>query len=439
MRRDMLSVLGIKIGSVVAGFLGFAVLSNVLDVQAYGLFATMFSAALFMSIPLMGGLNFSLVRHLADVSGNLALCRRLIGLAMLRMARYFAAAVGLAVLVYAAAMIFAPERLAAIGAGLGLASVLALAGIYAASEVTQSVIRVFDGSVRAFAPREMIWRASFFAVAGLAALSPLFQAPWVVVALIALALAVVVLAQVGTSSVYRASAAPAGAADALLIDADIRRSSFGFLLVGLLSTSTQHLIVLLSALVLTAVDTAHFFNAFKLMQVLALSIFAVNFVLAPRLRGLAGAGASDFAAVSKVCITGAWFNTLFSLAGIAVFAVAGGWMLSLFGADYGDDKGLLLLLCLAALINAATGPAGFVLVMFDLQRQFNVISAVSIAVGAAVAAVMGWLYGLTGFAAGYVVWAVVQNLSTAGLCWLRLGVNSTILGIPKVSVMRRVK
>jgi O-antigen/teichoic acid export membrane protein len=287
----------------------------------------------------------------------------------------------------------------------------------------------------------VVWRACFFAVAGLAALSPLFQVPWVVVATIMLALAVIVAVQLMTSRVYRTKPDPAVVADAMRIDGDIRRTSFGFLLVGLLSTSTQYLIVLLAALVLTAVDTAHFFNAFKLMQVLALSSFAVNFVLAPRLRGLAAArpstGTRDFATLSKVCITSAWFNTAFALAGILVFAVAGHWMLSLFGPEYAGDKGLLLLLCMAAVINGATGTSGFVLVMFDLAPQFNLISAVSMAIGALVAVGLGLHYGLTGFAAGYVVWVFVQNLSIATLCWVKLGVNATILGVPRFSVMRQ--
>jgi len=112
------------------------------------------------------------------------------------------------------------------------------------------------------------------------------------------------------------------------------------------------------------------------------------------------------------------------------FAIGGDRILGLFGPEYAGDKIYLLILCVAALFNAATGPAGFVLVMFDRQRAFNLISGFSMAVGVTLCVVLGRTFGLAGFCWGYVAWIGIQNVGVAAVAFRSLKINATVLSAP---------
>jgi O-antigen/teichoic acid export membrane protein len=426
MKVEFLLILGLKILGIGLNFAGLASLSNTMTLSDFGSFAAMFSAGLLVSLPAMAGLNFSLVRYTSETT-ILEIYR--IGLTRTALAQLGKLLAGLWILGMVSGLVVAtifPQSANA----YEIAAVLAFGLSYGFSEVLQSVARNFDGSVRAFVYREIGWRSSFFFVALVNVMSPQSMSGAAVMWLLTLTLLLTVTIQF-LGSALRCRVPEEVRLQASKEQRDLWRKAPGFMLVGGLSTSSQHLIVILAGVALTLEATAHFFTAFKTMQILSLSILAVNFVLTPRLRNLRNeSGTLDTELVSTVCTTSAWLNTLFCIAGIGLFAMGGNLLLSLFGPAFAHDRIYLLILSLAALLNAVTGPSGFVLVMFDRQKQFNVIAAVSMLSGAGLCVLGGSIGGIAGFCWGYVAWIAIQNVSMAYYAWYSLGINSTCLGLP---------
>lgn len=212
-----------------------------------------------------------------------------------------------------------------------------------------------------------------------------------------------------------------------------------FMLVGVFSTATQHIIVVLVGVSLTVEATAHFFTSFKVMQLLSLSVLAVNYVLTPQLRAVRkkNNGKRDATEISKICTASAWINVLFCISGVILFSQLSGFVLGLFGEDYAHDHTILLILCGAAIANAATGPSGFVLIMFEQQKLFIIISAVSTATGIILCLTLSQAYGLIGFCIGYVGWTIIQNTLTAIASWKLLNINATCLARPDFGALKK--
>lgn len=450
MAKDIVVILGLKVSALVLGFFGFAVIAQNIETATFGHFATLFSAGLYLAIPLMFGANLALVRHLAESASAPGIARRVLraeARAFLKRVAFFCG--GGFVLAIGAIWLGGgllegqlDQRLPGIA---DIAAVLVFAVAYALSEVLQSVLRIYDGVAASFAPREIIWRGSFFALAALVIFWPGAAVPWLLIAWLTGVLIVVLGVQSARSSVplfAGAGETETEITSAARIGADFRRDRMGFFWTGVLSTSSQHLVVLLAAFALTATMTAHFFAAFKTMQLLTLSIFAINFVLAPRLRMLraeaeAAGSSTPMATVAAVAGACAWINTVFSVMGTLFFAVAGAWVLGFFGEDYQAHVLLLLILSLSAIVNAMVGPAGFVMVMFDQQNRFNRISLVSMVLGALVTLGLGIAYGLHGFAVGYLIWNAGQSIAISLACHKLLGVNATVFCRPRFGVLRR--
>ncbi|NDU99867.1 lipopolysaccharide biosynthesis protein [Pseudoroseicyclus tamaricis] len=420
MSRDVAIIFGLKVLAVGLNALGLAALASASSVAAFGAFAALFSAGMLISIPAMAGLNLSLVRHTSGAGpGRLALARHGLG----RLAGGLAAAGVLGGVVLLLAM-----REAAAGPLAAL-----LFGLtYGFSEVLQSTARAFDGPVRAFVWREIAWRAAFFLTALAAALAGGLPAP-AMLGLLTLALLLVTALQARLSALWPLRAPRVAEAGRLW------RHAPGFMGVSLLSTAAQHLVVLLAGVTLSLEAAAYFFAALKVVQILSLSVVAVNFVLTTHLRDFrkGKTGETDTKTLTAICATAAWGNLLFWGAGMAALLVFGRLILSLFGAAYESGGVYLAILGVAAGLNAGTGPAGFVLVMFDRQRQFNLVSALAASGGAGLCLLLGGAFGLVGFCWGYVCWIGLQNTGAAWMAWRTLGINPTALARPDWRLLRR--
>lgn len=426
MNFDFSFVFLLKVGGIGLNFAALAALSNTMSTSDFGIFAAMFSAGMLISLPAMIGLNFSIVRYTSEASqpeiNRIALART----GLFALARLLAAVFAIcAVAAFLAVLLNFDQNTALAGLatlGLGLT--------YAFSEVLQSSARSFDGSSKAFLFREIVWRSSFFGIVAVNLLLPTPLSATQVISVATVFLIATICLQFSTSALRR-SLPPDARAMAKKELGGLWKTAPGFMLVSGLSTSSQHLIIILAALVLTTESTAHFFTSFKTVQILSLSALAVNFVLTPRLRNLRNdEGSVDTDLISTVCATCAWLNILFCGAGIAVFILFGGMILSVFGPQYAGDSLLLLVLSIAALFNAMTGPSGYVLLMFDRQKQFNIIAAASMILGSLCCLVGGSVAGLMGFGWGYVIWILLQNASVAAFAYRSLSINATFLKKP---------
>lgn len=427
MKREISLVLLLKVIAIGLNFAGLAALANSMSVRSFGFFAFMFSTGLMISIPSMLGLNFSLVRYTSELSKSLEyrllLSSNILSRLILILIAFliFGSIGGIVFSWLFGSQVGPPEIAATVLFGV----------VYAFSEVLQSVARHFDGTAKSFAFREIGWRASFFPVAMISIFAHGRVSAAGTLVLLSLLLIVTIALQFRFSNL---SLRPTFKGETAIRDEsrDIWRQSPSFTTAACMSTASQYMVVSLAGIALSIEATAHFFTSLKLMQMLSLSVVAVNFVLTPRLRNIRTSDDGDYniGAISRLCGTCAWINLLFSMAGIMAFAIGGDRILGLFGPEYAGDKIYLLILCVAALFNAATGPAGFVLVMFDRQRAFNLISGFSMAVGVTLCVVLGRTFGLAGFCWGYVAWIGIQNVGVAAVAFRSLKINATVLSAP---------
>lgn len=432
LKLNVVIILVIKVGSVGLNFCGLAALANYMSTESFGSFVRLYSLSMMISIPLMFGMNFSLVRYTSDESIDLKERATLAYFALRKLALVLISVW----LVVSVISLVVYEMVQEFFLLTELPVALAFACIYAASEVVQSVCRVFDGPKSAFLYREILWRLCFFLVPLLSILTGVGLSSSTILSILGSLLFVILATQVyfsGLRSKKVHSLAFSECSHAKSQERILRKAP-SFVLVGCLSTASQHVVVVIASITLTLEQTARFFTSLKVMQLLFLSVVAVNFVITPMLRNIQTTlgGKIDINRITKLCNASAWANVLFCLMGTAFFGIAGNLVLGSFGAEYERDVLLLLILCVAAFFNAMTGPSGFVLIMFDRQGAFNFASAVSLLLGGGTCLFFGQFYGLIGFCWGYVIWVALQNVATAILSKKLLKINTTFFGFPRL-------
>jgi len=110
-----------------------------------------------------------------------------------------------------------------------------------------------------------------------------------------------------------------------------------------------------------------------------------------------------------------------------VLILFGREILSLFGAEFRAGYETLIILTLGQLLNAFTGPVGFLMIMTGNQRIATAVEAVSttIQIGLVIALLPGW--GIEGAAVGMATATVVRNVAMFAYAWQRTGIRSSII------------
>lgn len=432
MKVDVVLILGAKLIAIALNFVGLALLSNTMCVGSFGYFVSLYSVSLMISIPVMFGFNFSLVRYTSDKSVDCCIRAKLANdaLRQLVMVLFLIWLLGS----FVGAIVVKHEFVSY--SVFEISTALLFGCAYGLSEVLQSISRNFDGPLYAFVFREVFWRLSFFLVAFFNMQIEGGFSTGSILGFFAINMMLTLFLQIYYSKI-RTNYADEPVNECSPTQVNVKQlwhKAPSFMLVGCLATASQHLVVVIAGVALTLEQTAHFFTSLKVMQLLSLSVLAINFVLVPKLRNIKSqcGDSIEFSKISNLCANSAWANMAFCLVGTSIFALFGGHILSLFGPEYEYDRVYLLILCGAAFITAMTGPSGFVMVMFDQQWSFNVLSLLTLALGLGFCFLYGRVYGLVGFCAGYVIWMALQNVGTAILSFRMLKINTTFLGLKNI-------
>jgi O-antigen/teichoic acid export membrane protein len=103
------------------------------------------------------------------------------------------------------------------------------------------------------------------------------------------------------------------------------------------------------------------------------------------------------------------------------------WLLSIFGPDFLESRNILIVLCVSKLLNVSTGPVNLLLTMTHYER----VNAVVTGVGAILNLILNFLlipiYGPMGAALATGFTSIIANVILAIIVYRRLGINSTIL------------
>lgn len=101
--------------------------------------------------------------------------------------------------------------------------------------------------------------------------------------------------------------------------------------------------------------------------------------------------------------------------------------LSIFGPEFVQARSILIILCLSNLLNAATGPVGLLLNMTNYERT----NAAVIGFGAILNLILNFIlippFGAEGAAIATSITSIAANILLAGFVYKRLGINCTIL------------
>ncbi|MGY6627968.1 MAG: lipopolysaccharide biosynthesis protein [Oceanicaulis sp.] len=422
-----LPALVIKVATAGLSFAMFVFLARWLGPLEYGRYAMLFSLGTFLGFVSVGGLHTLVLRRLpalehAGASGD--------AIALVRDG--YLGVLGISALLGAITL-----AVALAGGAMGMPwqaplIACALAAPFALAEYQSHVLRGWSSVNLALLPRDVLWRIGVLAIVGFAAaqgasITALQAFGWTSGLLLALAAVQFALGLRRAPPGGFAAARPVRPAPAArVLEA---RWLWAAAMAGALLPQLS--VVVVGALS-SAVDAGIFFAAQKTSALLSLPLVAANMIGAPMIARAWAAG--DRAGVQRICTLIVIGVTAPTLAGVALFAVAGGQIMALFDPSYGAYKTLLLIFAAGALVNALCGPTGFLMLMTGHERPFVVILIVSQTLGLSLAAAGALTYGLIGAAIGEAVGIAMWNILVWAWARRTLGVDPTVLGIVRVGI-----
>ncbi len=184
-------------------------------------------------------------------------------------------------------------------------------------------------------------------------------------------------------------------------------------------------VMLLGAIMGTS-DVGPYYAAIKMASFAFFASQAVNVVLAPMIAERYDA--HDIRGLQSIAVQAARIGLAGALA-VAVFcALAGKWVLGLFGHDFGVAYVPLLILLAGYCVSTSFGEVGFMLSMTKYQKQASLFVLVGIVANCIVAVLLVPRLGATGAAIGAALSLVIWR----GLAWrfvtTRLGVEPSVFG-----------
>jgi O-antigen/teichoic acid export membrane protein len=151
--------------------------------------------------------------------------------------------------------------------------------------------------------------------------------------------------------------------------------------------------------------------------------FAVNMPLAPTIARLHAK--ADLPALERATEHMARVATVVSLPICAAFAIFPGVYLGIFGSSFGAGSTAMIILAVAQLVNAATGPASNVLIMTGHEQPAVRVTAAGLIVNLVIAIALVPVLGITGSAIAFGSSLVFWNVALVILARQLVGINAT--------------
>lgn len=148
----------------------------------------------------------------------------------------------------------------------------------------------------------------------------------------------------------------------------------------------------------------------RLADLAVFGLTAANAITAPMISELYSSGRR--AELQRLLTLSSRAVLVFTLAVGAVLVVGGHWIAALFGPEFTSGVGALWILLAAQVVNAATGPVGYLMTMTGHQNAVLVIQGLAAAINVALNWLLIPLYGMAGAAiataTAIVFWNVVM-------------------------------
>lgn len=185
--------------------------------------------------------------------------------------------------------------------------------------------------------------------------------------------------------------------------------------------------ILLVGMLIGTTEAGIYTAASRLSHLITFGQNAANGIVAPMIAELHAQG--EKAKLQRLVTLASWASTLFALAAALALVLGGKLLLSLFGKDFVGSWTVLAILAAGQVVNAASGPVGYLLNMTGHQDTNARILAwtVGLNVALAIPAILAW--GAAGASAATGLLIAVKNLWTWWEVRRRLGINSSIVAL----------
>ncbi|UWQ83337.1 lipopolysaccharide biosynthesis protein [Leisingera caerulea] len=406
----------VKLAGAPLNYLMLVALARAMDLEGYGVFAFGFSAALTLGqIALMG--QQQLVMRVLPANTepeNAPVWKAALAYGL----RHVAGAGAVLTLAFALYSLADAENRPMLAAALLVLPI-------AFAEFQSSVLRTQNRILSALVPRDILWRLSVIAAAGLVMLGILPQLePTGAFLLCAGTLAFWLLVQSRFDPATRYRTAIAGPRTPHT--AEWRGMSKSFWLASVVIVSGPNLAVVAIGLVMSPEKTAPFFAALKTAQLMTLLLLAANLAVTPMISRAYAEGARG--TLRKICQSVSAAAGGFAALGMVAFWAFGGFALSLFGAGYATAKPELLILSFGFAVSAAGGPNGILMQMAGQEKAFARLSLIWNAAGLAALVPAVWAFGTLGAASVVALSTIAWNVHAWYLCRSRIGIDPSLLG-----------
>lgn len=408
--RQLLSVTAtgsLKVVSAALAFVGFIALARAVGPAENSKVGLIFSAGSLLGIAIQRGGHVTILRF--ATSDFHLLKRSVMGWALQR-------SLGLSLLLAPATLLVSLSWL-----GLSLlesVAVVVLAIALASSELVSSLLRSDGRIIASLAPRDVVWRLFIIAVA--IATFSISLSVGLVMLLLACGLLAIALLQTGLnlgpptrplSPPERSSlSSHAGAAW-------LSSTAFAFSRLG-------------DVVIVGGLDPAQagaYFAANRIATLVAVGIVSLNTVLAPR--------ASRLYFERKMALLQDELRRCVAVVGagtsvtVALAAVMSRRLLGLFAPEYRSLSAVLIVLLVAALVNAFGGPAGQLMQMVGMERQHAKLM-VATQIGGFLLMLLGHrLFGLVGVASAVLVATSCWNFACRHFLREEHGIDPSVLAV----------
>jgi O-antigen/teichoic acid export membrane protein len=155
--------------------------------------------------------------------------------------------------------------------------------------------------------------------------------------------------------------------------------------------------------------------AVQLAALASLPLGAVNLVLAPRISAAFFAGRID--TLQSEVTHASRYVLLLTLPVVGVMVLGGSMLLALFGQEFVSAALPLAILAVPQLLNAATGTAGYLLVMTQCEKQAAVMFASAAILNVALNLFLIPRFGMSGAAGASALAMIALNVGLAWGAW----------------------
>ena len=175
----------------------------------------------------------------------------------------------------------------------------------------------------------------------------------------------------------------------------------------------------------TAADIGVFMSAKRVSSLVVFGLSAVGVWAAPMIAEYYSTKQTD--KLARLARLAVWFTSAFTIPVSLAFLVFGEELLGVFGPEFRAGHEALMIMVAGQMVNAFTGPIGYLLTMTGHQNKVARVEAASAILAVTLCFILIPRVGIVGAAWADAVANVFRNITLFFVVWRTIGIRSTIV------------